>query len=341
VYTQSDDLGDKFIKSLIHVLDGVKPGFISSGQKIGDALSLDLTKGGKPVNLRDELLALFAGTRIIRIDVKKDLRYFTSTMNRLLRAVDETESFYDVQNYATNTPTNMVRKFNQMQQEALRIQKDMYIRIEDLKLLDLSDRQIYDIMKKSGTSKKIINNLLRGKFTPVNYSTPRFETKVRTVKEQMNKLNAEEDGKYIYTVNKNFLFPRRELDQVIRKYNNIKFFPEIFNEETNELEGGYNPDKENYQIDKEGRLMYDNEGKPIKEEGFIQRTIKKVPGMIKDLFVPGSPGFTSKPQTPPLGNTPMPIKMASNTQIKNPQTNLTRNEEALLSPTEKVIASRT
>ena len=81
VYTQSDDLGDKFIKTLIHVLDGVKPGFVSSGQKIGDALSLDLTKGGKPVNLFDELLALFTGTRIIRIDVKKDLRYFTSTMN--------------------------------------------------------------------------------------------------------------------------------------------------------------------------------------------------------------------------------------------------------------------
>ena len=46
-------------------------------------------------------------------------------------------------------------------------------------------------------------------------------------------------------------------------------------------------------------------------------------------------------QTPPLGNTPMPVQMASNTQQKNPQTNLTRNEEALLSPTEKVIASRT
>ena len=45
--------------------------------------------------------------------------------------------------------------------------------------------------------------------------------------------------------------------------------------------------------------------------------------------------------TPPLGSTPMPTKMASNTQIKNPQTNLTQTQEALLSPTEKVIASRT
>ena len=342
VYTQSDDLGDKFIKSLIHVLDGVKPGFISSGQKIGDALSLDLTKGGKPVNLRDELLALFAGTRIIRIDVKKDLRYFTSTMNRLLRAVDETESFYDVQNYATNTPTNMIRKFNQMQQEALRIQKDMYIRIEDLKLLDLSDRQIYDIMKKSGASKKIINNLLRGTFTPVNYSKPRFETKVRIVKDQMNKLNEDEKGKFIYTVNRDFLFPQYKLDKVKDRYNGIKFFPELFNEETLELEGGYYPDKENYQTDKEGRLMYDNQGKPIREEGFIKRNIKKIPRAIKDLILPGSPksGLQSKIQTPPLGDTPMPIKMASNTQQKDPITNLTPTEEALLSPSEKIIAGR-
>ena len=96
----------------------------------------------------DELLALFTGTRIIRIDVKKDLRYFTSTMNRLLRAVDETEGFYDVKDFANKTPTQTVAKFNQMQQEAFRIQKDMYIRIKDLRLLDLSENKIYDIMSR-------------------------------------------------------------------------------------------------------------------------------------------------------------------------------------------------
>ena len=42
----------------------------------------------------------------------------------------------------------------------------------------------------------------------------------------------------------------------------------------------------------------------------------------------------------PMPMQPMPKLMAS-ANIKNPQTNLTRNEEALLSPEEKVIASRT
>jgi len=290
----------------------------------------------------DELMALFTGTRIIRIDVKKDLRYFTSTMNRLLRAVDETEGFYSVQDFAQKTPTDTVETFNEMQQEAFRIQKDMYIRIKDLELLDLSKSKIYDIMKKSGASRKLINNLLVGRFTPVNYSKPRFESKVRLVKEQMKRLTKDND-EFRYRANRKFLFPQVELDKVMGKYNGLKFFPRILNEETGKLEGGYQPDTENYQTDKEGRILLDENRNPILEEGFIQRNIKKIPGVIKDLLVPGAPksGLQSKVQTPPLGKTPMPAGNLTASLPKNPQTNLTQTEEALLSPSEKVIASRT
>ncbi len=46
--------------------------------------------------------------------------------------------------------------------------------------------------------------------------------------------------------------------------------------------------------------------------------------------------------TPPLGKHPMPrVNMAQTMQQKNPITNLTRTEEALLSPSEKIIAGRT
>ena len=45
-------------------------------------------------------------------------------------------------------------------------------------------------------------------------------------------------------------------------------------------------------------------------------------------------------QTPPLGNTPMPIVQTARANV-NPNTNLTRTQEALLSPEEKIIASRT
>ena len=64
------------------------------------------------------------------------------------------------------------------------------------------------------------------------------------------------------------------------------------------------------------------------------------PVQLED-FMPPSDTYDDQSKAPPLGNTPMPVQTATNTQQKNPQTNLTRNEEALLSPTEKVIASRT
>jgi len=263
-------------------------------------------------------------------------------MNRNRRSTDETENFYTVKDFAQNTPTDMVKKFDQIQQEELRNQRDMYIRMQDLKLLDLSEDKIYDIMKGTGTSKKIINNLLDGLYTPIPYSKPRFETKVRLVEEQMDRLT-EGKGEYIYTSNRDFLFPQDRLDEVMDSYEDVKFFPETYNEETQELEGGYYPDEETYKLNKEGRLIYDENGRPIREDGFFKNLFKKGYENIKDnLILPQAPGFTSKPkmQTPPLPNTPMPAKMAQNNQQKDPQTNLTRTQTALLSPTEKVIAGK-
>jgi len=61
---------------------------------------------------------------------------------------------------------------------------------------------------------------------------------------------------------------------------------------------------------------------------------------IEDFITQPAKGNRSEIQTPPLGQTPMP-KLAANTQQKDPQTNLTRTEQALLSPSEKIIAGRT
>ena len=56
-----------------------------------------------------------------------------------------------------------------------------------------------------------------------------------------------------------------------------KIFEETFNEETKEFEGGYYPDKTKYKTNSEGRLVYDSDGNPVKEPGFIERQFKKIP----------------------------------------------------------------
>jgi hypothetical protein len=326
VYSASDSIGDKFAKSFAYILDGVKPGVFTSAEKIEGAIGKDLTKGGKPLNLKDELLALLAGTRIIRIDTKKDLRYFASDMNRLLRAVDENENFYNVDNYKENTPMTQVKTYEKMQDEAFRIQKDMFIRIQDLKLLDLSEDDIDNILKKSGVSSRIRGNLLDGVFTPVNYSKARFQTKVDTIDQQLRKEN-KEDIKYKFRLNEDYVFPIDELDTLKDSYFDKRFF-----ERGNE----YDPEKFDYKLDKKGNMILDEEGNPVRDEGLIKKGLRFIPEVGKKLLDKYVNPLTV--QAPPLPNTPMPVvKTAS---AVNPNTNLTRTEEALLSPEEKVIAGK-
>jgi hypothetical protein len=165
----------------------------------------------------------------------------------------------------------------------------------------------------------MINNLMNGTFTPINYSDARFKKKVEAVK-RLAKDKTKESADYRFIVDPNYLYPKLQLNLLKNSYRFKK-------------------------LDPKDKLKVYKEGKNPNTEGIFGKFLKGGPGLIqrgKNLInkvLPGEP--MSKIQTPPLGNTPMPAKMASNTQQINPQTNLTRNQEALLSPTEKVIAGRT
>jgi len=241
----------------------------------------------------------------------------------LLRAVDENEDFYNVDNYANNTPDDMVATFKKMQEEALRIQKDMYIRIKDFELLDLDETEIRKILTNAGVSRRVAGNLMNGVFTPVNYSKKRFDTKVDTIERELDKLTTE---KRQFSLNEDFVYPREQLNEVLSDYRGM----DLFEEE-------YDPGKFEYKLNKDGRILYDEEGNPIPvEKGIIEKGLDIISPTIKEGF-----DFITDPlNTTSLPNMPMPRVQTAKADV-NPNTNLTRTQEALLSPEEKVIASRT
>ena len=119
----------------------------------------------------------------------------------------------------------MVREFDIMQEEDFRIQKDMFIRIEDMKLLNVDARTIKKILEKAGTDETLIRNLMRGIFTPTNYSEPRFDQKVEYVRGAMEE-QSEKSDKYFFFENEAFIFPKTELDAVKRDWKRKEFFPD-------------------------------------------------------------------------------------------------------------------
>jgi len=289
--------------------------------KLKSAIEGDVSGAGKPMRIEDELMALFTGTRIIRIDVKKDLRWRTSNTNRLLRAVDETEKFYKAKGFIDRPPSVMVAEYDNMQDEAFKIQRDLYMIVQDLRMLDLSKDKIEEIMVESGMNKKMVSSLIDGEFTPIKYSKPRFETKVGTLKD-LAKFKTKKSDNFIYNIKESYVFPEDKLDNIYDKWEDKKFFPE-----------GYKPELEGAVTNDKGRVVYDEKGKIKKEPTLLQKVIPK----IRNMVFPGSP----QAKAPPL-NTPMPDQklVASMPQI-NQQTGLTRTQSALLSPSEQVIARKT
>ena len=327
VYTTGDDLSDKINKSFAYVLEGVKPGVVTTFERISDGLKKDVTKGVKPVNTFDELVALMTGIRLIRVDAKEDLGFYATQFNTARRDIDETDKFYTAENWTSKTPTDLANIFREMQEDDLRIQKDMHIRIKDLELLGVSKMKIRQILESKNVNPDVIDGLMRGVFTPTNYSEPRFNAKVEQVKKRLRE-DSDDSTAYEYFINKQWVFPRAELNNIQREYRGKRLFPD-----------GYNPDKETYQKNKQGQTLYDMNGNPIKEKGFIEKQMEKIVPSIKKLITPGSP-YESKIKTPPLPATNMP-KLAANPQQINDQTGLTRTETALLSPSEKEIVRRT
>ena len=314
IYSPSDSLDDKIEKSFAHILKGVAPGVLTSGSKVIKGLRDDVSGSGKPISLQDELVALLSGVRIIRIDAKKNLRFYAAEMNRLNRAADETEKFYKSQNYMDRPPSVMTGEFQQMQDEAFRIQKEFYIRLKDLELLDLNKPTIRKILKDANMSKKMIGNLMRGEFTPINFSEPRFKTKVKNIEELVDRMN-KKDKDNVRVVNKDFLYPKAEFRRVIQNNRNKRFFP---------YDAPYDPGKPR------------EENKPGKIRTFLG---DKVPFIGKGSPISGFGKPETKLPTPPLPETPQP-KVPKVSQNVNPATNLTRTETALLSPSEQAIKQK-
>ena len=304
IYSPSDSLSDKFEKAYAHIWEGIEPGVMTSGEKVIRGMFSDVKGSGQPVSLYDELLALMAGVRIIDIDVGTTLSYKAGRFNQLLRAVDDAEKIYSAEDYMNRGPEVIEKEFEQMQEEAFRIQKDMYNIIQDAMELDLTETDIKKILRDAQMPAKRIRKLIKGEFVPANFSDARFKKKIKILEAQAKRMTKDNKDLKFY-LDKDYAYPKFRLKDI----------------------------------------KYEWKGRSLKTEtveekpGLIKRGFKAIKSRINP-FKFGEP--QAQIQTPPLGKTPMPARTVSTHPMrKDPTTNLTPTETAVLSPTEKVIAGRT
>jgi hypothetical protein len=199
----------------VHIVNGVEPGAVTTGKKVVGGFNKDLTRGGVPINLRDELLALFSGIRIINVDAPRAYNYKLTEYNKNKRAVTVSEKFYSTENIATRGGDVLVKELRQIQDEALLQQRKFYQVIQDAIKLGVPISELRRANKRR-LSNKEFNRILTGVYTPVNYSKSRMQKRVRDV------LQAYPDKR----VDINFVYPKAALDSVLLEYRSKSLKPE-------------------------------------------------------------------------------------------------------------------
>ncbi len=223
VYVDTDSDGDKVAKSFVHILKGIEPGAVTTGRKLVQGLQQDIAKGGRPVNLQDEILALLSGIRIINVDVPRTMEYKITDYNKKARSVTATEKFFSLQDFRQRGPDVLAEEFRKIQDEKLRVNQDFHQILKDAQIMGVDARALKKIMRKRNISARDANFLLKGKNIPYTG----YETRMKKRVKEAEKV-AEDRG---VEINKEYFYPKRLFKDIIRQYKKIPLMRETKTEE--------------------------------------------------------------------------------------------------------------
>ena len=177
VYSASDSFGARQGKKFAHVIDTLMPNVIPvnvSGGKIEpsrvvrgffgseDGMISSVDKMGRERNPLGEFARQATGVSILEFDPKKGLEYGAYRLGQ--QQTDAKRKFNRVTddfNAGTNTLTNAFQGANN---DKLRIDKEYYRMIQDLRDMGMSESDIRRVLKKNNIGG--VKGIMRGKFEP-------------------------------------------------------------------------------------------------------------------------------------------------------------------------------
>ena len=307
---------DWFQKIMYHAYKKVTPTTIRSAEEIAQAIGGDLSKSAIKRDLFDTVLKVFTGFSITKQDPYTSMRFKLGTYSGMLSDVRSAFS-RDINNAAKlqkdarlitqglNAET-IVSEFEKLQSNNYRVLSEVYKDVQALRTLNFTEREIKDLLRgRRALSDKDVNYVMTGFYNPENLPNFKKDSAIRnTIKNINRELGTD------YKIND--FVDKQKLNEIRRKYKNI---PLGLSEE--------------------------------EREEFLRST----PERKFELKEPAQEKRMQLMESQDQSNLPQPIKPAApflpDPEIANmfasnisPTTNLTRTEEALLSPTEQIIKQR-
>jgi hypothetical protein len=305
---------DWFAKVLYHAYRKVTPTTIRSGEEIFQAFNGNLSKSAIKRDLYDTVLKIMTGFSIVKQDPYQNMRFklgkYAGDLQRTRQAYtndvnNATKLQADARRILRGLPAETFSKeFDKLQSNNYRILSEVYKDVQALRTLNFTDQEIRSLLTgRRALSKQDVSMVMLGTFNPEKVPSFKQNTAIANTVKNINR-----ELETNYTIDD--FINRDELFKIRSKYINIPL-------------GLSDDEREEFlrsTIDRKIETL-----EPKIEEGFqrIDDQSKAQP------VVPAAP-FLPDPQIANM--------FAANI---NPQSGLTRNEEALLSPTEQIIRRRT
>ena len=202
-------------------------------------------------------------------------------------------------------PITVAKEFEKQQSNKYRVMSEIYKDVKALRTIGFSEKEIKDLMKgRRAVSKKDISSVMSGLFEPDNI--PKFQ-KGSGMRRVVDQINRELEKNY----KPNDFYNKDVLRSIRSKYKNIPLG-----------------------LSDEDREKYLRTAPETKIEDI------KIPALEERLKLREDQQSSLIEQTPAAPSIPMPTNIVTSMAQINPQSGLTRTQEALLSPDEKVIASK-
>jgi hypothetical protein len=185
VWSPEDDFGVKAFKGITHVANSLMPGSISQFKRLERATRGKADKKyGQTFELQDELPGLF-GFRSIQSDPERSIKYMTTRFGSRLKKSDNL-FIGPLLRGGRITPNDIVSSYKYSESRRFAALKEMYQNIEAARTLGMSDSKIRRTIKaRKGIKKKVVNELLRGVYTP-SVPSDFFQKRVREINRDLN-----------------------------------------------------------------------------------------------------------------------------------------------------------
>jgi hypothetical protein len=214
VYSITDDGPEAFMKSFAHIVEGVQPTAITTAGKLVQGLEQDIKRGGKPVTLQDELLALFSGIRIINVDAPKSMQFKVTDYNKKFRSVTQTEKLFSLENYQNRGPLVLADEFKQIQDETLKVNRNFHMILQDALAMGVPKKELLKILRNRRIPYSKAKKLLDGKNIPYTGYDERMKNRVKEAQKEATRRGEGE------TVNKEYFYPKRLFRKIFNEYKN-------------------------------------------------------------------------------------------------------------------------